>query len=135
MKTLLKRARIALLLVILAILLCSCKTRYIPVETIRLDTAYISKVKHDSIHTSDSIYVFIKGDTVIKYKYKYTYTFKEIHDTLWREKVDTIQIPYPIEAQLTEWQKAKMSLGSVAFFILIIELIIFISKSYLRRKQ
>lgn len=134
MKSSLKRARIVILLFLLTILLCSCKTRYIPIESVRIDTTYISKVKHDSIYTNDSIYIFIKGDTIIKYKHKYVYAFKEIRDTLWCERVDTIHVPYPVEAQLTKWQKAKMDLGSIAVDILAILALIAVCKMIIRRK-
>lgn len=134
MKTLLKRARIVLLLTILAFLLCSCKTRYIPVETVRIDTTYISKIQYDSAHTNDSVFIFVKGDTVVKYKYKYIYKFKEIHDTLWRERVDTIHVPYPVEAQLTKWQKIKMDLSSIAVNILAVLVLIAVCKIVIRWK-
>lgn len=110
-------------LVFLATILYSCKSiKYVPVETIKRDTTYISQTKIDSIYQRDSIYVEHKGDTIYKTKYKYLYKYIEKHDTLWREKVDTVQVAYPIEAQLTKWQKIKINMGE--YLIAAIALII-----------
>lgn len=98
-------------LIFLATILYSCKSiQYVPVETMKRDTTYLSQTKIDSIYHRDSIYVERKGDTVYLSKYKYLYKYIEKHDTLWREKVDTIQIAYPVEAQLTKWQKIKINI-------------------------
>lgn len=112
-----------IMLVFLAAILYSCKSiQYVPVETIKRDTTYISQTKIDSIYHRDSIYVEHKGDTVYLNKYKYLYKYIEKHDTLWREKVDTIQVAYPVEAQLTKWQKIKINMGE--YLIAAIALII-----------
>lgn len=110
-------------LVFLAAMLYSCKSiQYVPIETIKRDTTYISQTKIDSVYHRDSIYVEHKGDTVYLNKYKYLYKYIEKHDTLWREKVDTVQIAYPVEAQLTKWQKIKINMGE--YLIAAIALII-----------
>lgn len=112
-----------IMLIFLAAILYSCKSiQYVPVETIKRDTTYISQTKIDSIYQRDSIYVEHKGDTVYLNKYKYLYKYIEKHDTLWREKVDTIQVAYPIEAQLTKWQRIKINMGE--YLIAAIALII-----------
>ena len=109
--------------VFLTAILYSCKSiQYVPVETIKRDTTYISQTKIDSIYHRDSIYVERKGDTVYLSKYKYLYKYIEKHDTLWREKVDTIQVAYPVEARLTKWQKIKINMGE--YLIAAIALII-----------
>ena len=106
-----KCARI-IILVILVLLFYSCTTtRYIPVETIKTDTTYISQIKIDSIYQRDSVYIEHKADTVFKYKYKYISKYIENHDTILREKVDTIRVAYPVEAKLTTWQTIKLSIG------------------------
>ena len=110
-------------LIFLATIIYSCKSiQYVPVETTKRDTTYLSQAKIDSVYHRDSIYVEHKGDTVYFSKYKYLYRYIERHDTLWREKVDTIQVAYPVEAQFTEWQKIKISIGE--YLIIAIALII-----------
>lgn len=112
-----------IMLVFLVAILYSCKSiQYVPIETIKRDTTYISQTKIDSVYHRDSIYVEHKGDTVYLNKYKYLYKYIEKHDTLWREKVDTVQVAYPVEAQLTKWQKIKINMGE--YLIAAIALII-----------
>ena len=123
-----------IVLVFLASILYSCKSiQYVPVETIKRDTTYISQTKIDSVYHRDSIYVEHKGDTVYLNKYKYLYKYIEKHDTLWREKVDTIQVAYPVEAQLTKWQKIKMNLGNALIVLSIIGVIVLCALFLIKR--
>lgn len=111
-----------IIIAIVALCLSACKSiKYMPVETVKVDTTYISQIKIDSVYHKDSIYIEHKGDTVYLSKYKYLYKYIEKHDTLWREKTDTIRVAYPIEAQLSKWQKIKINMGEyiIAAIILI----------------
>lgn len=128
-----KLARI-ITLIFLATILYSCKSiQYVPVETTKRDTTYLSQTKIDSIYHRDSIYVERKGDTVYLSKYKYLYKYIEKHDTLWREKVDTIQIAYPVEAQLTKWQKIKINIDEYLKTTIILIIIGLCAKYFIKR--
>lgn len=121
-------------LIFLAIMLYGCKSiQYVPVETIKRDTTYISQIKIDSIYHRDSIYVEHKGDTVYLSKYKYLYKYIEKHDTLWREKTDTIQVVYPVEAQLTKWQKIKINMGEYLIAAIVLIVIWLCAKYFIKR--
>lgn len=121
-------------LIFLATILYSCKSiQYVPVETMKRDTTYLSQTKIDSIYHRDSIYVEHKGDTVYLSKYKYLYKYIEKHDTLWREKVDTIQIAYPVEAQLTKWQKIKINIDEYLKTTIILIIIGLCAKYFIKR--
>lgn len=123
-----------IVLMLLAIILYGCKSiQYVPVETIKRDTTYISRTKIDSIYHRDSIYVEHKGDTVYLSKYKYLYKYIERHDTLWREKTDTIQVAYPIEAQLTKWQKIKINMGEYLIAAIVLIAIWLCVKYFIKR--
>lgn len=121
-------------LIFLATILYSCKSiQYVPVETTKRDTTYLSQTKIDSIYHRDSIYVERKGDTVYLSKYKYLYKYIEKHDTLWREKVDTIQVVYPVEAQLTKWQKIKINIGEYLITAIALVIIWLCAKYFIKR--
>ena len=121
-------------LIFLATILYSCKSiQYVPVETIKVDTTYISQIKIDSIYHRDSIYVEHKGDTVYLSKYKYLYKYIEKHDTLWREKTDTIQIAYPVETQLSKWQKIKINIGEYLITAIALVIIWLCAKYFIKR--
>lgn len=121
-------------LIFLATILYSCKSiQYVPVETTKRDTTYLSQTKIDSIYHRDSIYVERKGDTVYLSKYKYLYKYIEKHDTLWREKTDTIQVVYPVEAQLTKWQKIKINIGEYLITAIALVIIWLCAKYFIKR--
>lgn len=107
------------------LLVCSCRTvKYVPVETIKVDTTYINKLQRDSIYMLDSVYVKEKGDTVLIEKYKYLYRDKLVRDTLYMAKTDSIQVPYPVEKELTLWQKICINVGDWAIVMVIITILV-----------
>lgn len=107
--------------------ICSCRTvKYVPVETIKVDTTYINKLQRDSIYLLDSVYIKEKGDTVFIEKYKYLYRDKLVRDTQYIAKTDSIQVPYPVEKVLTRWQQLKLELGGWALGIIIMVSLVFI---------
>ena len=108
-------------------IICSCRTvKYVPVETIKVDTTYINKLQRDSIYMLDSVYVKEKGDTVLIEKYKYLYRDKLVRDTMYISKADSIQVPYPVEKELTKWQQFRMYFGGWAMCIVVISILILI---------
>lgn len=111
------------LIVFILYMLASCRTEYIPFESIRYDSIFIAKLQKDSIFIHDSIYTKEKGDTVFQWKYKYVYKYIVKGDTAFIERNDTICVPVPVEKKLTWWQKQKMDfgewlLGIVIFYII-----------------
>lgn len=115
-----KRLLYIIILLTLAICFTSCRTKYIPVETIRTVYKTRDSTRYDSIYQRDSIYMLVNGDTVYLYKYKYLYRYLTINKTDTVIKADSIQVPYPVEKRLTRWQSLKMELGGWAFGILIV---------------
>lgn len=98
------------------LLLFGCsKTVYVPVESTK--TEYRDILKRDSIHILDSLIIREKGDTIYLTRWR-----TEYRDILKTDSIiirDSIQIPYPVEKQLTKWQKTKMDLGGIAIGIII----------------
>lgn len=107
--------------------ICSCRTvKYVPVETVKVDTTYINKLQRDSIYMLDSVYVKEIEDTVLIEKYKYLYRDKLVRDTMYISKADSIQVPYPVEKELTRWQQFRMYFGGWAMCIVVISILILI---------
>jgi hypothetical protein len=117
-------------LTILTVLLIGCRTKYIPVETIR--TQYIVKtdtlLRQDSIILRDSVTVYTKGDTVyttrLTYKDRLRYIYKAKTDTI--HQTDTINNVVTVEKQRTAWAKVKQTAGGVALVIVFIGLLFLI---------
>lgn len=113
----------------------SCRSIYVPIETVKHDSIYISKVLYDSIYQRDSIYVDRKGDTVLIYKDRYLYKYKNLIDTMYINRIDSIQIPYSVEKQLTRWQSVKMELGGWIFGVIILFALFFVGWMVFRMKE
>lgn len=99
-------------------LLTGCKTvQYIPVETVRTDTTYITKQQRDSIIIRDSIYVheYQRGDTIYRDRIQYRDRWRDRWrtDTIYRSRTDSIAVPYPVEKPLTRWQRFCLDYGKV----------------------
>lgn len=109
-------------MVLLLFLLTSCKqTEYVTVEKVRTDTTYVTKWQKDSVWLHDSVYVkeTSSGDTVFLNieKWHTRYVTKEVHDTLYKARVDSIPVPYEVvkevAAELSWWQKLRLWLGNI----------------------
>lgn len=107
----------SLITVIICCLVCSsCKSiQYVPVETVRTEHKYEDRLQRDSIHLHDSIFIFMRGDTVFRDRWHMEYKNRFVYDTTYVSKTDTIRIPYPVEKKFTRWETVKMELGGWAF--------------------
>ena len=115
-----KRLVYIIILLILAVCFTSCRTQYIPVESVRTEYKTRDSTRYDSIYQRDSIYTLVKGDTVYQHRYKYLYRYLTTNRTDTILKSDSIRVPYPVEKQLTRWQILRMELGGWAFGIIIL---------------
>lgn len=102
------------LIVALGITMCSCtRTVYVPQTTIQRDSIYITQYKRDSIYMHDSIFQWLKADTLIVERWHTKYIEKLSTDTMYIEKADTLRIPYPVEKELSTMQKVWIKLGKL----------------------
>ena len=128
-----KKGCIGVLVWMLLIFICgiiliafgSCRSiKYVPIETIKHDSVYITQHQKDSIYIHDSIYQKEKGDTVLIEKWHTRYIEKQVRDTLIQIQRDTIPQPYPYEvevpAQISWWQKTRMRMGEIALVALLV---------------
>lgn len=117
-----------MLIIVLIALLTGCKTRTVVVETVRTDTTYISKHQRDSIWLHDSIYMkeYQQGDTiyVLRDRWHTKYVEKQVRDTTYIAKTDSIPVTFPIEVkvqrELTLWQKTLQRAGGIALILLLV---------------
>lgn len=114
----------------------SCTTtKYVPVIEHRTDTLIQTNHQHDSIYVHDSIMVSQQGDTVRIEKWHTKYVEREVHDTTYISKTDSIPKPYPViqevPAQLTWWQKTRLYLANILLWALGISAAIYIIKRFM----
>ena len=109
-------------------------TKYVQVPEYHTDTLIQTKVLKDSVWLHDSTFIREKGDTVLIERWHTQYKWRELHDTTYVAKTDSI--PYPVEvpkyqdAPLTWWQQARMHVGGIVIYGLLIVLFIYIFKFY-----
>lgn len=109
-----KRLVYLIILLTSAICLCSCRTKYVPVESVRTEIEYRDRWQRDSVHVHDSIHVREKGDTVYIDRWHTEYKDRLVRDTVRIEKTDSVLVPYPVEKGLTRWQLVKQEIGGIA---------------------
>ena len=103
-------------------IIVGCKTiEYVPVveHEVHHDSIYFTQVQRDSIWMHDSISIKEKGDTVRIEKWHTKYIEKQVHDTTYVAKHDSIPVPYEVvkevPAKLSKTEKGLMWLGLLAF--------------------
>lgn len=134
-KSIIRHIILIVLLCIAAWFMFGCKSvQYVPVETVKIE--YKDRLKVDSIIKYDSILYnrYVKGDTVFltKEKYKYLDKIKIVRDSIFR--TDSISVPYPVEKQLSKWEKVKMDAGGWAIGVascLLIILAIYVIRRFI----
>ena len=119
---------------LLLLLLCGCRTEYVPVESVRYDSVMIEKLMRDSVFVRDSVYVQKKGDTIYKYKDKYVYVYKNQVDTFYMEKIREKEVPVPVERKLTWWERVKLNYAEWVIAVLVAIALVYALRQWLARK-
>lgn len=96
----------------IAMLAVGCTTtKYVPVESVRVDSVYVARVERDSIFERDSVFVAVKADTVFFSRVQYRYRDRIVRDTLSVVQRDTITRVVEVEKKLTRNERLKMDVG------------------------
>lgn len=106
-----------ILTLLCSLVLSGCRTEYIPLETVRYDSLFFARMIHDSVYVRDSVYIHVKGDTVIKNKDKYVYIDRIKVDTFYVDRWRDRDVPVPVERKLSWWEKVKMDFGGWSMMI------------------
>ena len=125
------------LMIVLGLALCallgSCTTtKYVEVPVVHNDTTIVTKHQRDSIWLHDSTYIKEKGDTFYMERWHTKYVEKQVHDTTYIAKVDTIREVFTneVEKPLTWWQQTKMHIGAIALYLLALLAVIWVAKRH-----
>ena len=122
-------------LVVLALVCCSCKTRYITqteykeVPVVMHDTIAQNIWRIDTTIVKDSVYFAIKGDTIYKERYNTLWKIKVAHDTINKvaeKPVEVLRTSIKTETKevnrLYWWQKVLMLIGGASLIYLVLQL-------------
>lgn len=81
--------------VVIALIFCSCKTKYVTVEKVHDVYHNVTDTIRDSIKHVVKIKEYIKGDTVYQYHTEYLYKDRwKVHDSII---IQRDSVPYPVE--------------------------------------
>ena len=129
--------------ILAALILASCATqRATSTHLVDRDSTYISRrdldslyratYQRDSVILRDSVYIYLKGDTVTKYVYKERQQWQIARDTVYRDRwrVDTlrtervdslrIEVPVYIEKPLKWYNQGFIWFGRVCLAALLL---------------
>lgn len=110
---------IYVLIALMALAMFSCKgsERIVEVPVTKIEYKDRVKEKVDSVYIHDSTYMYVDSDTIYVYQYRNVYRDKIYRDTVSVVRVDSIAVPYPIERELTFWEKAQMNISKIFFIV------------------
>ena len=126
-------------MLLIAFFLSGCKTKYVPMEKV----VYREVLKHDTLHTSDSVFVhdsvFVRqnGDT----RYIDRWHEKTVFKNVYKVKVDSFQkrdsipVPYPVEKELSKWEQFQLKYAIWSFGALYVLLVVLGYKLYKKIKN
>lgn len=119
----------------------SCSTvKYIPVTHYETEVRTEKQFVHDSTIVHDSIYVLVKGDTVIQYKERMVYRDRFIHDTLAVHDTIFKELPTPdpaepaepVEMPLKWYQKMFIGVGKIASILVVMLILLWLGRRALK---
>ncbi len=126
---------VILALVVLALVCCSCRTKYITnteykeVPVVMHDTVAKNIWRIDTTFVKDSVYFAIKGDTIYKEKYNTKWRIKVAHDTINKVLEKPVEVlRTSIKTEIKEvnriywWQKVLMIIGGASMIYLVVQL-------------
>ena len=120
---------------VLALMMCSCKSiEYLPVieHEVHHDSIYFTKIQKDSVWLHDSILIKDRGDTVTIEKWHTKYMEKQVHDTTYVAKIDSIPVPYEVPKYIDKplkWhQKALIWIGILSLMAVVLICASWVSK-------
>ena len=120
-------------LTVIVLCLASCKTQYVPVETVRTETERVVDIQRDSIYVLDSVFVREAHDTIYITRWRTEYKEALRVDTFNIVKVDSINTIVEVEMKLTKWQQTKMDVGAGVMWA--VPILIAVGLFLLYRKQ
>lgn len=116
-------------------LLCGCRqVEYVPVHLETRDSIYLTKWMRDSIYFAVEKETARVSDTVYVTETRTVYKERVRTDTAYVERVDSVEVPVPVERELGRWEQTCLSYGGEAI-VLSVSLVSFIVVWLLRKRR
>ena len=120
-----------ILIAVLMLLVMSCTTQRIvevPVERVRTDSVYLTKLQRDTLVERDSVVMQIVGDTVYRTHVRYIYKTRLLRDTVLKQRVDTVTKVVTVE------KERKRTVGDYAWGIALAVIGALVLVGYVKRR-
>ena len=118
---------------LICVLMSGCtSTRYVPMQSAKTDSIYLSMQQRDSIYIRDSVVIHHAGDTVYVDKVRYRYRDRSVRDTVYRYLDREVRVPYPVEKPLCWWDRLVLEMSDVVLWVLVVYLLFLV---YLHRRK
>ena len=99
--------------------LASCRSvRYVPVESVRVDSVVITKLRVDTLREKENTIIEKKGDTVFHTTIVERERISEKTDTIYSLRDVQVPVPYEVIKQPSLWQRIKSGLFGAAAMLL-----------------
>lgn len=115
--------RYFMIMVSALLLMTGCRpTKYVEVPILSHDTTVVFKYRTDSVIRRDSFFQFERGDTVFIKDKVYIDRIKEIHDSIYVAKVDTLTrvVKEEVEKRLTVKEKIYLGVGKYLWWLILL---------------
>lgn len=123
------------MILLLLLILCGCRTEFVPLDVVRYDSVMIEKLMRDSVYVRDSVYLKEKGDTVFKYKDRFVYVYKNRVDTFFAEKIREVEVPVLVERKLNWWERVKLEYAEWIIGVMVAIVLIYALRQWLARRR
>lgn len=100
----------------------------VPVDRVRTDSVYLTKLQRDTLVERDSVVMQIVGDTVYRTHVKYIYKTRLLRDTVLKQRTDTVTKVVTVE------KERKRTVGDFAWGIALAVIGALVMVGYVKRR-
>ena len=100
------------------------------------DTLRELREMHDSVWLRDSVFLYVRGDTVVKESYRDRRLYRLRVDTLVKSVRDTVVVTRveKVPVRMTGWQRLRMQAGDAALVLILLLMLRKLVSMKLRRR-
>lgn len=100
------------------------------------DTLRELREMHDSVWLRDSVFLYVRGDTVVKESYRDRRLYRLRVDTLVKSVRDTVVVTRveKVSVRMTGWQRLRMQAGDAALVLILLLMLRKLVSMKLRRR-
>lgn len=111
--------RIAVVILSVAALASCRSVRYVPVESVRVDSVVVTKLRVDTLREKENTIIERKGDTIFHTTIMERERISEHTDTVFKLRDVKEPVPYEVIKQPSLWQRIKSGVLGAAIMLVL----------------